>query len=179
MPNMEVADNGIATPTQNLTVDTSESATTVPGYALTNITQVGFLISATAAENNGGFNYGVREFIAQASPASAPDPIEWSQDFTSPVTILDSLSGLTGYDHAYTWSRAGEGLTATVPSTVTQDETNDQVVLAITENGNAGQVYLHMVGNRDKLTALGVSNQSRMILHGKSICLHSNRVTRI
>jgi hypothetical protein len=150
MPNMEVADNGIATPTQNLTVDTSESATTVPGYALTNITQVGFLIAATAAENTGGFNYGVREFIAQASPASAPDPIVWSQDFTSPVTILDSLSGLTGYDHAYTWSKAGEGLTATVPSTVTQDETNDQVVLAITENSNAGQVYLHMVGNREQ-----------------------------
>jgi len=123
----------------------------VPGYALTNITQVGFLIAATAAENTGGFNYGVREFIAQATPASTPDPVVWSQDFTSPVTILDSvsLSALTGYDHAYTWSKAGEGLTATVPSTVTQDETNDQVVLAITENSNAGQVYLHMVGNRD------------------------------
>jgi len=150
MPNMAVAagNNGIGG--QNLTVDTSESATTVPGKFLTNITQVGFLIAATAAENAGGFNYGVREFIAQATPASAPDPIVWSQDFTSPVTILDSLSGLTGYDHAYTWSKAGEGLTATVPSTVTQDETNDQVVLAITENSNAGQVYLHMVGNRDQ-----------------------------
>ena len=146
VPNMAVAagDNGIGG--QNLTVDTSESATTVPGYALTNITQVGFLLSATAAENTGGFNYGVREFIAQATPASTPDPIEWSQDFTLPLTILDGLSGLTGNTHAYTWSKAGEGLTASTPSTVTQDETNDQVVLAITENSDAGQAYLRMVG---------------------------------
>ena len=146
VPNMAVAagDNGIGG--QNLTVDTSESATTVPGYALTNITQVGFLLSATAAENTGGFNYGVREFIAQATPASTPDPIEWSQDFTLPLTILDGLSGLTGNTHAFTWSKAGEGLTASTPSTVTQDETNDQVVLAITENSDAGQAYLRMVG---------------------------------
>ena len=41
MPNMEVTGDGIGA--QNLTVDTSESATTVPGIYLTNITQVGFL----------------------------------------------------------------------------------------------------------------------------------------
>jgi hypothetical protein len=155
MPNMAVAagDNGIGG--QNLTVDSSASATTVPGYALTNITQVGFLLSATSAEQTGGFNYGVREFAAQATPASQPDPIEWSQDFTSPLTILDGVSGLTGDGHAYTWSKAGEGLTASVPSTVTQDETNDQVVLAITENSNAGQVFLRMIGP-------GTSNSRRV-----------------
>ena len=142
MPNMEVTGNGIGA--QNLTVDSSGSATTVPGKFLTNITQVGFLITATAEINTGGFNYGVRQFIAQATPASQPDPIEWSEDFTATVTILDGLGGLTGDTHAYTWSRIGDGLSN--GGSVTQDETNDQAVISITQNSDAGQAYLEMVG---------------------------------
>jgi hypothetical protein len=142
MPNMEVTGDGIGA--QNLTVDTSESATTVPGIYLTNITQVGFLLSATAEINTGGFNYGVREFIAQATPASTPDPIEWSQDFTSPLTILDGLGGLTGDTHAYTWSRTGGGLASA--GSVTQDTSNNQAVLSTTGNGSGGEIKLHMVG---------------------------------
>ena len=129
---------------QNLTVDTSSSATTLPGIALTNITQVGFYLESTSNEQTGGYNYGVREFIAQATPASTPNPIEWSQDFSSPVTILDGLSGLTGDTHAYTWSRTGAGLTSL--GTVTQDETTDQAVLSTTGNSSAGEIKLHMVG---------------------------------
>ena len=85
--------------------------------------------------------------LAQISP--------WSEDFSSPVTILDGLDGLTGDTHAYTWSKTGAGLTASVPSTVTQDETNNSVVISITENGNAGQAYLSMVGP-------GTSNDRRV-----------------
>ena len=129
---------------QNLTVDTSSSATTVPGIALTNITQVGFYLESTANEQTGGYNYGVREFIAQATPASTPDPIEWSQDFTS-VSILDDLSGLSGDGHAYTWSKSGAGATAD-PSVVAVDSVNNQAVISITQNGNNGEAKLHMVG---------------------------------
>ena len=128
----------------NLTVDTSESATTISGKFLTNITQVGFLLETDTNENTGGYNFGVREFIANASPASAPNPIEYSQDFTSPIngdgTFLtwysskvydpapvfdvdgnltndadgDPLNVLTGFDHALKWASNGAGLTATV-----------------------------------------------------------------
>jgi len=133
--------NGVGA--QNLTVDTSESATTVPGYTLTNITQVGFLLAATAEISTGGWNYGVRSFTAQATPASAPDPIEWSQDFTSAGTILGDLSGLSGYGHAYTWWKSGDGL---ANGGSVADTTNNQATLSITENGNNGQVYLSMVG---------------------------------
>jgi hypothetical protein len=86
MPNIEV-DSGNALGETNLTVDTSESATTVPGKFLTNITQVGFLLETDTNENTGGYNFGVREFIANASSPSAAHPsgIEWSEDFTSPV----------------------------------------------------------------------------------------------
>ena len=142
MPGIDTgAANGVGA--QNLTVDTSESATTVPGYALTNITQVGFLIAATAEISTGGWNYGVRSFTAQATPASAPDPIEWSQDFTSAGTILGDLSGLSGYGHAYTWWKSGAGL---ANGGSVADTTNNQATLSITENGNNGQVYLSMVG---------------------------------
>jgi hypothetical protein len=138
--------NGVAGHPQNLTVDSSASATTVPGYALRGITQVGFLLETIGEENSGGFNYGVREFSANATPANAPDPIEWSEDFTSTVSILDSLDGLTGYGNAYTWARTGGNQTTSDPSRVTQDETNNNVVISITENADAGQAYLSMVG---------------------------------
>lgn len=138
--------NGVAGHPQNLTVDSSASATTVPGYALRGITQVGFLLETIGEENSGGFNYGVRQFSANATPANAPDPIEWSEDFTSTVSILDNLDGLTGYGHAYTWARTGGNQITLDPSRVTQDEANNNVVISITENGDAGQAYLSMVG---------------------------------
>ena len=72
------------------------------------------------------------------------DLVEWSQDFTSPVAILDSLGGLTGDTHAYTWSKTGNGLAN--GGSVTQDETNNKVVLEVTDNGPDGEVKLHMVG---------------------------------
>jgi hypothetical protein len=72
------------------------------------------------------------------------DLVEWSQDFTSPVAILDSLGGLTGDTHAYTWSKTGNGLAN--GGSVTQDENNNKVVLEVTDNGPDGEVKLHMVG---------------------------------
>ncbi|MEC7274264.1 MAG: hypothetical protein VXU48_03355, partial [Verrucomicrobiota bacterium] len=86
MPNIEDdSTGGQVFGDTNLTVDTSESATTISGKFLTNITQVGFLLETDTNENTGGYNFGVREFIANSSPACAPHPMEWSQDFSSPV----------------------------------------------------------------------------------------------
>ena len=159
MPNIESSDNSFGV--TNLTVDTSVSSTTVLGKFLTNITQVGFLLETDTNENTGGYNYGVREFIANASPASAPHPIEWSQDFTSPVNgtgtfltydsyklydgAVDPANLLTGFDHAYKWVMNGGGLTA-IPfaSTVLQD--NNQIVLDVNSRGPDGEVNVRMVG---------------------------------
>jgi hypothetical protein len=153
MPDMEKTNNlfqSEADHPKNLTVDTSASATTVPGKFLTNITQVGFLLETDTNQNTGGYNYGVREFIAQASPASAPHPIEWSQDFTSPVTILSELSADSP---AYTWYKSGGGLTGVgevgdpdYVSEIAVVQASNSVILSITENGNNGEVYLNMVG---------------------------------
>jgi hypothetical protein len=145
----------------NLTVDTSESATTISGKFLTNITQVGFLLETDTNENTGGYNFGVREFIANASPASAPHPIEYSQDFTSPINgdgtfltfdnnklydgAVDPANLLTGFDHALKWASNGAGLTATPDaSTVTQE--NNQIVLDVKSQGPSGEVNIRMVG---------------------------------
>ena len=48
----------------NLTVD---GTTTISGSELTNITQVGFYLETTAAINTGGYNFGVRQFSAEAT----------------------------------------------------------------------------------------------------------------
>ena len=144
MPNIEKSSHSMGQET-NLIVDTSADASTIAGKYLTNITQVGFLLETETNANTGGYNFGVREFIANATPVSAGHPIEYSQDFPSTVTILDGLSGLTGDTHALTWSKSGNGLTATPASTVTQS--NDQLVLAL--NGvraDSGAVKIHMVG---------------------------------
>jgi hypothetical protein len=165
VPNIEV-DSGNALGQTNLTVDTSDSATTVSGKFLTNITQVGFLLETDTNQMSGGYNFGVREFIANASPASELHPIEWSQDFTSLVngtgTFLtyNQAPGegsklydgsvlpenlLTGFDHAYKWASNGGGLTAApVPSTITQE--NDQIVLDVKSQGTGGEVNIRMVG---------------------------------
>ena len=162
MPNIEDdSTGGQVFGDTNLTVDTSDSATTISGKFLTNITQVGFLLETDTNENTGGYNYGVREFIANASPASEPHPIEWSQDFTSPVNgtgtfltyanfklydgAVDAANLLTGFDHAYKWGMNGDGLTATpVPSTITQE--NNQIVLDVKSQGPDGEVNIRMVG---------------------------------
>ena len=99
MPNMESSNNSVQTNPnhpQNLTVDTSESATTAVGSTLTNISQVGFLLETNGVESSaGGYTLGVRAFSAQATIVTATgkpvDPIEWSQDFTSEVPISDGL----------------------------------------------------------------------------------------
>ncbi|MEC8333464.1 MAG: hypothetical protein VXZ83_04995 [Verrucomicrobiota bacterium] len=152
MPNMDGSDyDSIATNPahpQNLTVDTSESATTVPGKFLTNITQVGFYLETTSKEQLGGYNYGVREFAAQATPASAPHPIEWSEDFTNPITFLTTTNNkvydgdtlLTGYSHAYKWSTSNGG------SGTTLTQGGDSVTLETTVNGSNGELSIHMIG---------------------------------
>ena len=161
MPNIESTDDSYPVGVRNLAVDTSASATTVPGKFLTNITQVGFLLETDTNENSGGYNYGVREFIANATPASADHPIEWSQNFASPVngtgTFLTTANNkvydgeavsanlLTGFDHAYKWSTSGGGLTAT-PTASTVIQENNQVVLDVKSRGDAGMVELRMIG---------------------------------
>ena len=161
MPDIEVDASGAQVfDDTNLTVDTSVSATTVPGKFLTNITQVGFLLETDTNENTGGYNFGVRQFIANATPASEPHPMEWSEDFTSPVNgngsfltyassklydgAVDPANLLTGFDHAYKWAVNGDGLTATPASTVTQE--NNQIVLDVNGTGPGGEVSIRMVG---------------------------------
>jgi hypothetical protein len=161
MPDLETETNAIGGET-NLIVDTSVSATTVPGKYLTNITQVGFLLETDTVASTGGYNYGVREFTANASSVFAPHPsgIEWSDDFTSPVNgngtfltydssklydgAVDPANLLTGFDHAFKWASNGGGLTATTPSTITQE--NNQIVLEVINNSTAGEVNIRMVG---------------------------------
>jgi hypothetical protein len=163
MPDIEVdADGAQVFDDTNLTVDTSESATTVPGKFLTNITQVGFLLETDTNENTGGYNYGVRQFIANASsPNDAhPSGIEWSEDFTSQINgngtfltyegsqlydgVVDPANLLTGASHAFKWASNGDGLTATPASTITQE--NNQIVLDVINVGTAGEVNIRMVG---------------------------------
>jgi hypothetical protein len=152
MPSMDGSDyDSIATNPahpQNLTVDTSESATTVLGKFLTNITQVGFYLETTAKESSGGYNFGVREFAAQATPASAPHPIEWSEDFINTIDFLTTTSNkvydlggnpLTGYGHAYKWSTSGG-----TGTTLSQD--NGTLTMTTTVNGSAGELHIHMIG---------------------------------
>jgi hypothetical protein len=76
MENMESSNNqlqGNANAPRNLTVDVTTGATTVAGSTLTNITQVGFLLETSAPVQNGGYNFGVRQFSADASVA-VPEP---------------------------------------------------------------------------------------------------------
>jgi hypothetical protein len=172
MSNIEKSSHSMGQET-NLIVD--NSAPTTAGKFLTNITQVGFLLETETNVNTGGYNFGVREFIANATPASADHPIEWSQDFTSALNFLTTVSGNKVYDgavdpanlltgtevpqvgvvgdvdyaaavpHAYKWSTSGAGLTATPASTITQ--ANGQVVLALNgTRADAGAVKVHMIG---------------------------------
>ena len=101
MPNIEKSSHSMGQET-NLIVDTSADASTVAGKYLTNITQVGFLLETESNVNTGGYNFGVRQFIANATPASASHPIEWSQDFTSPLNFLTTTTagGSKVYDGA-------------------------------------------------------------------------------
>jgi hypothetical protein len=72
MDNMESSNNQLqsnANHPQNLTVDGS---TTVIGSELTGITQVGFLLETSSTVQNGGYNFGVRQFSAEASPVPEP-----------------------------------------------------------------------------------------------------------
>ena len=82
MDNMESGNNnlqgfinaqGVATHPQNLSVDGS---TTVIGSELTGITQVGFLLETSATVQNGGYNFGVRAFSAEAT--AVPEPSSYA-----------------------------------------------------------------------------------------------------
>ena len=46
-----------------------DGTTTVIGSQLTNVTQVGFLLETDSTEQTGGYNYGVRQFRAEATVA--------------------------------------------------------------------------------------------------------------
>ena len=58
----------------NLTV--VDGSTTVIGSQLTSITQVGFLLDTTGAVNSGGYNFGVRDFSAEAT--AVPEPSSYA-----------------------------------------------------------------------------------------------------
>jgi hypothetical protein len=82
MDNMESSNNnlqgftnaqGVATHPQNLSVD---GLTTVIGSELTGITQVGFLLETSATVQNGGYNFGVRAFSAEAT--AVPEPSSYA-----------------------------------------------------------------------------------------------------
>jgi hypothetical protein len=77
MDNMESSNNQLqsnANHPQNLTVD---GLTTVIGSELTGITQVGFLLETSATVQNGGYNFGVRQFSAEATQA-VPEPSSYA-----------------------------------------------------------------------------------------------------
>ena len=76
MDDFEKSNNSLqsnASHPKNLTVDGS---TTVIGSQLTSITQVGFLLDTTGAVNSGGYNFGVRQFTAEAS--AVPEPSSYA-----------------------------------------------------------------------------------------------------
>ena len=67
MPEMESSNNSFQSypgHPRNLTVDTSENATTLTGFTLSNITQVGFLLETTALPAEEVIQFGVRSFNA-------------------------------------------------------------------------------------------------------------------
>ena len=70
MPDFESSAGGLqtaATHPNNLTVIDDGTETTVLGSAVENITQVGFLLETSSSVNTGGYNFGVREFTANAT----------------------------------------------------------------------------------------------------------------
>ncbi len=76
MDDFEKSNNSLqsnASHPKNLTVDGS---TTVIGSQLTGITQVGFLLDTTGAVNSGGYNFGVRQFSAEAT--AVPEPSSYA-----------------------------------------------------------------------------------------------------
>ena len=76
MDDFEKSNNSLqsnASHPNNLTVDGS---TTVIGSQLTSITQVGFLLDTTGAVNSGGYNFGVRQFSAEAT--AVPEPSSYA-----------------------------------------------------------------------------------------------------
>jgi len=171
MPEMERTNNslqGAASHPKNLTVDTSETATTVAGSTLTNITQVGFLLETTGEVNTGGYNFGVKEFTANATAASAPEPepepepapdlIPWSQDFSSAVTLTEDFAGLSGETHAGVWGVSGNGVLGTSgaasATSIVQDLDNNRVVMSLGGQGSAHQAQLRAVGTGTTLSRL-------------------------
>ena len=86
------------TSTSGIIKSFTAGATTVAGSTLTNIQRVGFLLECAGAEHQGGINYGVRKFSANATRASSPESgtvvISWSEDFDPAVTLNTNKTGL-------------------------------------------------------------------------------------
>ncbi len=73
MPSMERTNNALQTHSshpKNLTVISDGTETLVTGSQIKNITQVGFMLETNATINTGGYNLGVRQFSANATPAT-------------------------------------------------------------------------------------------------------------
>ena len=126
-------------------------ATTEAGSNLTNIEQVGFLLETSSRQQSRGYNYGVREFRANATRVSTIETaigiIPWSQDFDPAVTLHTDNTGLDWGD----WYVGGSGLTNTdaVNSSITTDTTLNSVVLQterVGTSGSDGAVSLSAIG---------------------------------
>lgn len=76
MPSMERTNNSLQTHSshpKNLTVISDGTETIVTGSQIENITQVGFMLETNATINTGGYNLGVRQFSANATPGGDAD----------------------------------------------------------------------------------------------------------
>jgi hypothetical protein len=78
MDGMESSNNSLQGATghpNNLSVD---GVTSVAGSLLTGITQVGFLLETSSKVQTGGYNYGVRQFSADATATVVPEPSSYA-----------------------------------------------------------------------------------------------------
>ncbi len=139
------------TSTPGITKSFTTGATTVAGSDLTNIEQVGFLLETSSRQQSRGYNYGVREFRANATRVSTKETgigiIPWSQDFDPAVTLHTDNTGLNWGD----WYVGGLGLTDSnaVNSSITADTTLNSVVLQtekVGTSGSDGAVSLSAIG---------------------------------
>jgi hypothetical protein len=129
------------TSTSGIIKSFTAGATTVAGSTLTNIQRVGFLLECAGAEHQGGINYGVRKFSANATRASSPESgtvvISWSEDFDPAVTLNTNKTGLGWGDWhvsqlgitGYQYEGGGDTTYYAPNSSITHDDTLKSVVL--------------------------------------------------
>ena len=141
------------TSTPGITKSFTTGATTVAGSDLTNIEQVGFLLETSSRQQSRGYNYGVREFRANATRTSAKETgigiSPWSEDFDPAVTLHADSTGLGWGD----WYVGGLGITDpnAVNSSITTHPTLNYPVLQSEKSGNPATTS----GGSVTLTALG------------------------